>query len=101
VLFPVITSTQTLTSATVSSITSFSQSRQSTVKSSSLISSTAVTRGSSTLLFGVGPNEDPADGQTVHVEAGDVVIIPAGVSHCSADFEDDYFYLGVYPKASP
>ncbi|XEV01474.1 hypothetical protein FSHL1_006761 [Fusarium sambucinum] len=61
----------------------------------------AVTRGSSTLLFGVGPSEDTELGRRVHVASGDVVIIPAGVSHCSTDFQDDYMYLGVYPKDSP
>lgn len=57
----------------------------------------AVTRGSSTLLLGVGPSEDPKVGQKVHLAAGDVIILPAGVSHCSVDFQDDYFYLGFYP----
>lgn len=32
------------------------------------------------------------------LKAGDVIILPAGVSHCSRDFQDDYRYIGVYPK---
>lgn len=33
----------------------------------------------------------------IRVEAGDAIIFPAGVSHCSVDFED-YRYMGVYPE---
>ncbi|KAF5540759.1 hypothetical protein FMEXI_8255 [Fusarium mexicanum] len=61
----------------------------------------AVIHGSSTLLFGIGPSEDTKLGQKVHVASGDVIVIPAGVSHCSTDFQDDYIYVGVYPKDSP
>ncbi|KAF7563910.1 hypothetical protein G7046_g217 [Stylonectria norvegica] len=60
----------------------------------------AVFRGSSTLLLGVGPLEDESLGTEVVMKAGDVIILPAGVSHCSKDFEDDYRYIGVYPKGS-
>lgn len=55
-------------------------------------------QGSSTLLLGVGPLEDPSNGQEAVLRAGDVIILPAGVSHCSKDFQDDYRYIGVYPK---
>ncbi|KAL6407180.1 hypothetical protein AUP68_10007 [Ilyonectria robusta] len=58
----------------------------------------AVFQGSSTLLIGVGPTEDEKGGQKVLMEAGDVIILPAGVSHCTQDIHEDYKYLGVYPK---
>ncbi|KAI1442736.1 hypothetical protein F5Y02DRAFT_395448 [Annulohypoxylon stygium] len=61
----------------------------------------AVFQGSSTLLLGVGPNEDAGKGHEVLMKAGDVIILPAGVSHCSRDFQDDYRYVGVYPKGAP
>ncbi|KAI1386434.1 uncharacterized protein F4822DRAFT_316371 [Hypoxylon trugodes] len=61
----------------------------------------AVFQGSSTLLLGVGPNEDAGNGGEVFVKAGDVIILPAGVSHCSKDFQDGYRYVGVYPKGAP
>ncbi|KAJ3545676.1 hypothetical protein NM208_g2399 [Fusarium decemcellulare] len=40
----------------------------------------AVFQGTSTLLIGVGPLEDPADGQQVHLRAGDLIVLPAGVA---------------------
>ena len=58
----------------------------------------AVFQGSSTLLLGVGPVEDATNGQEVSVKAGDVIILPAGMSHCSKSFQDGYRYIGVYPK---
>lgn len=64
------------------------------------LTSKAVFQGSSTLLLGVGPNEDAGKGHEVLMKAGDVIILPAGVSHCSRDFQDDYRYVGVYPKVS-
>ncbi|KAL2863192.1 cupin domain-containing protein [Aspergillus lucknowensis] len=61
----------------------------------------AVFQGSSTLLIGAGPLDDIDKGQTIHVKVGDVIILPAGVSHCSKDFEGDYRYMGVYPEGAP
>ncbi|KAI9806528.1 MAG: hypothetical protein M1833_003715 [Piccolia ochrophora] len=60
----------------------------------------AVFRGSSRLLLGRGPLDDAAshDGQEVDVTVGDVVVLPAGVAHCSLSSEDDYEYVGLYPK---
>ncbi|KAI5459341.1 hypothetical protein BGZ63DRAFT_491549 [Mariannaea sp. PMI_226] len=57
--------------------------------------------GSSVLLLGVGPTEDESLGHQIQMEAGDVIVLPAGVSHCSKDFNNDYRYVGVYPKGSP
>jgi len=55
-------------------------------------------QGSSTLLLGAGPLDKEEDGQIIHVEKGDVIVLPAGTSHCSKDFKDDYRYVGVYPN---
>jgi uncharacterized protein YjlB len=60
----------------------------------------AIIQGSSTLLLGVGPNEDERNGQEVIVNAGDVIILPAGVAHCSKHFQDEYRYVGAYPIVS-
>ncbi|KAI0006377.1 hypothetical protein F4779DRAFT_596625 [Xylariaceae sp. FL0662B] len=61
----------------------------------------AVLKGSSTLLLGVGPLEDEDLGTLIHVDSGDVIILPAGVSHCSKESQEGYRYIGVYPKGSP
>ncbi|OJI99325.1 hypothetical protein ASPVEDRAFT_80937 [Aspergillus versicolor CBS 583.65] len=60
----------------------------------------AILQGSSTLLVGVGPLDDPGIGKTIRVEAGDAIIFPSGVSHCSVDSEG-YRYMGVYPEGAP
>ncbi|KAF2091216.1 hypothetical protein K490DRAFT_54110 [Saccharata proteae CBS 121410] len=63
----------------------------------------AVFRGSSTLLLGRGPLDcaDEAAATVVEVEEGDVIILPAGVAHCSLDSAHDYEYMGLYPEGSP
>ncbi|KAK7227982.1 hypothetical protein V2G26_000152 [Clonostachys chloroleuca] len=61
----------------------------------------AIVKGSSELLIGVGPLDSEAEGEVIHVEAGDVIVLPAGVSHCSKSFSQEYRYLGAYPKESP
>ncbi|VUC29918.1 unnamed protein product [Clonostachys rosea] len=58
----------------------------------------AIVEGSSELLIGVGPLDSETDGEVIHVESGDVIVLPAGVSHCSKSFSHDYRYLGAYPK---
>ena len=52
----------------------------------------AVVRGSANLIFG-GP-----EGATVEMEAGDVVVIPAGVGHCNAGSGNDFTVIGAYPR---
>lgn len=52
----------------------------------------AVTDGNARITFG-GP-----EGETVEVEAGDVVVISAGVGHCNAGSSGDFTVIGAYPK---
>ncbi|CAG9975152.1 unnamed protein product [Clonostachys byssicola] len=61
----------------------------------------AIIKGSSELLIGVGPLDTEAEGEVIHVESGDAIILPAGVSHCSKSSSQDYRYLGAYPKDAP
>ncbi|KAI9705865.1 MAG: hypothetical protein M1836_005271 [Candelina mexicana] len=58
----------------------------------------AIFRGSSKLLLGRGPLDDAEGAVEVDVRAGDVIVLPAGVAHCSLSSEGDYEYLGLYPK---
>jgi len=51
-----------------------------------------VTRGTGRVQFG-GPS-----GITIPLEAGDVVIIPAGVAHKRIESEDDFEVVGAYPE---
>lgn len=66
-------------------------------------------------MLGVGPLEHDRDhddehdvgdsdggrGVRVDLGAGDIIILPAGVSHCSVTSQGDYEYLGLYPEGSP
>jgi uncharacterized protein YjlB len=51
-----------------------------------------VVRGEARVRFG-GPG-----GQTVHVRAGDVVVIPAGVGHKNEGASGDLLVIGAYPS---
>lgn len=59
-------------------------------------------QGSSTLVLGLDVTKDPLDSGAnyaeVTVSVGDVIVIPAGVSHRSKVFDKDYRYLAAYPK---
>jgi uncharacterized protein YjlB len=50
-----------------------------------------VARGEASVLFG-GPG-----GQVLTVQAGDVVVIPAGVAHCNQSQSADLLIVGAYP----
>lgn len=52
----------------------------------------AVVGGSASLIFG-GP-----EGETVGVETGDMVVIPAGVGHCNAGSGGGFKIVGAYPR---
>ncbi|MGI9049351.1 MAG: cupin domain-containing protein [Rubrobacteraceae bacterium] len=51
-----------------------------------------VTGGSASIAFG------GSEGETVEVEAGDVVVIPAGVGHCNKGSSGDFTVIGAYPR---
>lgn len=59
---------------------------------------TAIFQGKSRLILGREQEDTAPGGVEVDVEAGDVIVIPAGVSHRSLTSEDDYRYIGVYPE---
>jgi uncharacterized protein YjlB len=47
------------------------------------------------VLFG-GPN-----GTVLPVQAGDVVVVPAGVAHCNQGQSSDLLIVGAYPENGP
>lgn len=61
----------------------------------------AIFQRSSRLVIGRGLDDANQDGFDVNVAAGDVVVVPAGVSHRSLSSEGDDRYIGVYPIVSP
>lgn len=56
-------------------------------------------QGSSTLSLGLDVTSEERDGGVdVKMNTGDVIVLPAGVSHCSKVFSPEYRYLAAYPK---
>jgi uridine phosphorylase len=63
----------------------------------------AVIQGESRLVLGrpkPSDGEEGTGGIEVDVSAGDVVVVPAGVSHRSLTSSGAYRYIGVYPEVS-
>lgn len=54
--------------------------------------------GHTKCLYGVGPLDDPADGITFEMKAGDCAVHAAGVAHKNLESSEDYMYIGAYPK---
>ena len=61
----------------------------------------AAFQGSSRMLLGRGPLDDRDGSVEVDVQAGDIIVLPAGVSHSNLESKDGYSYVGLYPKGSP
>ena len=53
------------------------------------------------MLLGRGPLDDRDGSVEVEVQAGDIIVLPAGVSHSNLESKNDYSYVGLYPKGSP
>lgn len=63
----------------------------------------AIIQGESRLVLGrpkPSEGEEGTGGVEVDVSSGDVVVVPAGVSHRSLTSSDGYRYIGVYPEVS-
>jgi uncharacterized protein YjlB len=59
----------------------------------------AVFKGGSKLLLGRGPLDAATEHDlVVEVEAGDAIVLPAGVAHCSLESWGEYEYVGLYPE---
>lgn len=54
--------------------------------------------GTTTMLVGRGQLDGTTGGQLVSLRPGDVIVIPAGVSHMNATMTEDYRFVGVYPR---
>ncbi|KAF1953103.1 hypothetical protein CC80DRAFT_537866 [Byssothecium circinans] len=61
----------------------------------------AVFQGSSRLVLGREQDDTSATGVEVDVFPGDIIVIPAGVSHRSLSSSGNYRYIGVYPETGP
>lgn len=59
-----------------------------------------IINGSSTLSLGRSPKDSEDEGMELDVSEGDVIIMPAGISHCSLDTRDNYRVIGIYPDVS-
>ncbi|KAA8904585.1 hypothetical protein TRICI_005455 [Trichomonascus ciferrii] len=53
-----------------------------------------------TKLVSRSPKDNEDDGMKLDVSQGDVLVIPAGISHCSLETRDDYRVIGMYPDVS-
>ncbi|HEY1710678.1 MAG TPA: hypothetical protein VGG10_20595 [Rhizomicrobium sp.] len=53
-----------------------------------------IARGAASVRFG------GANGKTIKIRAGDVIVIPAGTGHCAIFKSDDLLVVGAYPAGS-
>ncbi|KAI1375620.1 hypothetical protein F4677DRAFT_421889 [Hypoxylon crocopeplum] len=60
-----------------------------------------VVQGTSELSLGRSPLDPPSKGMLLKVNRGDVVILPAGVSHCSSTASSDYRFVVLFPTGEP
>ena len=51
------------------------------------------------MLLGRGV-KDERGGIEIPVSVGDVIVLPAGTTHCNVESTDGYRYIGVYPKVN-
>ncbi|EKG21663.1 hypothetical protein MPH_00973 [Macrophomina phaseolina MS6] len=58
----------------------------------------AIIRGKCQLLVG-GTQYGPPPGQMIYLSAGDIIVYPAGVSHCLVESQD-YEFIAFYPEKS-
>jgi uncharacterized protein YjlB len=49
------------------------------------------------MLLGRG-GKDEKGGIQIPISQGDMIVLPAGTSHCSIESSKEYRYVGVYPK---
>lgn len=60
----------------------------------------SVFRGNARLRFGVSDDDNVDDGVVINVKVGDVIVIPAGVAHCSIKESGEFCMVGSYPEVS-
>lgn len=58
----------------------------------------AIVRGKCQLLVG-GTQYGPPPGQMIYLSAGDIIVYPAGISHCLVQ-SDNYEFVTFYPEKS-
>ena len=58
----------------------------------------AVFRGHARLRFGVSDEDNVDLGIELNVNAGDVIVIPAGVAHCALQESGGFSMVGSYPE---
>ena len=60
----------------------------------------AVFRGNARMRFGVSNDDNVDDAVELDVKVGDVIVIPAGVAHCSLKESGGFCMVGSYPEVS-
>lgn len=61
----------------------------------------AAIAGTTKCLYGVGPLDDESEGIAFDMQAGDIAVHAAGVSHRNVSSSGEYLYMGLYPEVSP